>query len=327
MRKSLLIIAVLILILANMTSCIGIGSGALFDNPDEYTGTKGNASEGVEVSTDPLMMTGAYLKTIKGIEQIEVNTVKKINEDWNKYKGTENDSLTAGLNGGIKYCDIYLGIIGGYVVLCNTDKKAPSGSAIVSGDIKSHYISVAGYEFVLVDRTMILYKDGKFETNILKLYEDRKLTDENIRTIHRRYLEYIRKYDPDYAYLDKEPINEEELALINAAWLKKTGNLYAETLEETRIGKNYCFGKFGEDIVFRVTTKEATELFDYPVPGAAITFFDFGNEFEIWVLHDGELVELNDAYNQGLFTQKELASMVAYHDHFSALDGQMVNLY
>ena len=304
MKKRIAFILALFLLLSALPSCIGIGSSQLSYDPYPTSDTEAVKT----VAKTPNILSGAYLDTVKGIEPLYSDTVDEINEAWREsYNGT----LFYELNRGTKYSDLYLGIVGGYVVVGFNDRMPVSPGTYDDCSYLAQYVSAAGYDFYVGGHNLYLYKDGVFGSDINKLYSEGKLSAEDVKTINYRYHEYVRYYNPDYEWLDKVPINEEELALINAAWEKRSGEIYAESLDKTT-GARYCFGKFGENIVFKITgEKETNDFFTFEIDG--VEFHGYNQEFEIWVLRDGELYTLADAYANGFITKTELISMSKYN--------------
>lgn len=303
---------VLFLIILSFSSCAGIGDGQFTYVPDLTTEPVGETEiESVNASL-PTLFSGVYLDTVKDIEPLYTDTVAEISTAW---KEQFSGDLFYDLNEDTRYSDLYLGVVSGYVVVGFNNKAPLSPGMFEADDYLSHRVSAAGYDFVVSGRKLYLYKDGVFESDIEKLYKEGKLTAEDVKTINYRYHEFVRYYDPDFEWLDKVPINEDELALINAAWEKKTGEIYAESLEQTT-GARYCFGKFGENIVFKITDEpETNDFFTLEIDGTE--FQGYGHEFEIWVLRGGELCSLADAYANTYITKSELVSMAKYNNEIA----------
>ncbi len=300
---------VLFLIIFSFSSCVGIGDGEFINEPDFSSKPVEETTPAVIDASLPTQVMGVYLDTIKGIEPLYSDTVDEISAAWNKqYTG----NLFYDLNKDTAYSDLYLGIVGEYAVVGFNDKAPPSPGQYQSTDYLVQYVSAAGYDFYVSGRMLYLYKDGAFESDIEKLYREGKLTAEDVRTINYRYHEYVRYYDPDFEWLDKVPINEEELASVNEALEKRSGMIYADSLEKTT-GERYCFGKFGENIVFKITDeKETGDFFTLDIDG--VSFHGYDREFEIWVLRGGELYTLSDAYASGFISKAELVSMSKYNN-------------
>lgn len=310
MRKEISII--LFLIVLSLSSCAGIGDGGFAYQPNLSSEPATDDSPELVDASLPSMLAGVYLDTIKDIEPLYTDTVTEISTAWEEqFSGT----LFYELNGGRSYSDLYLGIVGGYVVVGYNNRTPDIPGLMQDASYLSARVSAAGYDFYVSGFKLYLYKDGVFESDIEKLYREGKLTADDVRTINYRYHEYERYYDPDFEWLDKVPINAEELALINDVWEKRTGEIYAESLDGTT-GARYCFGKFGDNIVFKITDdKEIGDFFTLAID--EVEFFEFNYEFEIWVLRGGELCTLSEAYASGYITKAELVSMSEYNNNIA----------
>ncbi len=268
------------------------------------SGTTDEISEIIDdADTESDYLFGSYLDPIENLEPLTNEILEMVNSC--RSLGDVNISeLNDGMSSGKKY----YGTIEGYVVLWEI------------GDTDATYsIGLAGYDFYYHSGFDIyLYKDYK-STNIQKAYQDGFISDDFIKTIYLRSNEYMR-YFTDRNIIDKIPITEEDLSAINLAWKNEFGeaSIYAESLAEVQLGKQetYCYGKFGNNIVFRAKDESVVsdEFFtDYEVAG--FTFTIFWPSKEIWVYSNDRIIPLSQAYDEGILTYADMKAIYYRHSY------------
>lgn len=279
------------------------------------SGIEGTTSAGESTETE--YVDGDYLNPIKGLEPLPVGMIDEMNVAYSKVISINTDVRITTLEclNTSKYSDRYLGILNGYLILFDSampDSYATSAFCAVS---------IEGYDFYFNEGFDIkVYKEGTF-LSLKEAYESGKLTLENIKIIYLRNNEYNRYYSPELKIADKVPINRDDLDLINKAWKKKFGesDRYASSLEEVQLCQSdYCFGYFGSNIVFRVVDWSNSPNIDFGLDVAGYSFTCAMFAFEIYVLHEEEIITLSEAFEQGLLTEYQIGC-IAYMNDISSI--------
>ncbi len=278
-------------VVSNFTA--GAGSGTAEENSGIIDDTEANSDH----------IFGSYLDPIKDLEPLTNELLNMVNSC--RSLGNVNiGELNEGMSSGIKY----YGTIEGYVVLWE-----------VGDTDATHSIGLAGYDFYYHSGFDIyLYKDYKRVT-MQQVYEDELITDDFIKTIYLRSNEYMR-YFTDRNIVDKIPITAEDLSAINTAWKDKFGetSIYAESLTEVQLGKQdtYCYGKFGNNIVFRSRDESVvTEEFFTYYEIAGFTFTICWPSKEIWVYSNDRIIPLNQAYDEGILSYADMEAIYYRHSY------------
>lgn len=235
-----------------------------------------------------------YLEPIEGLESLPESLI-------GEYPFNEiNSAITS---------NSYLGCFSGYYVVFY---KAYEFDGYGHDDVK--VIDIGGYLFWGNHYAkMIAYKDDMVY-ELLDLYEEGIISDEQVNIVYLRYNEYMKYFNPESIVLDYTTINDSDLQLINEAWERKFGNgqIYAETVYDTRNNNmsEYCFGKINDVIVFRTNKTRSDNVNTFKI---ADVKFSYGSPTEFWVYKDGDLYSLNDAYNMGCLTKEELEGISMFN--------------
>lgn len=256
-----------------------------------------SAYANIENDEDSDYVYGNYLKPIEGLEPLT-------KEFYDLFKNNLNHSY---------YSDRYLGTFSGCPVLFDVPDPGELGSDGFC------FFTISGYDFYYSQGFSIRIYSGKECWTLKDGYEKGLLNDVDIETLYCRNNEYMLFFKPHLDIVDKKPITEEELQNINKAWeqLFGAGEKYADSLDMIQLGhSDFCYGKFGNNIVFRDRNKDALSNADYRIEIGDSIFVCPPIIFQIWVYRDENIYSLLEAFNNSLVTADEI-KYISYMNCYS----------
>lgn len=186
-------------------------------------------------------------------------------------------------------------------------------------------VTVAGHAFSMpTSFTLAVFYDNQL-IDLADAYEEGLLTEEQIAqivSIHQKSQFYVNQNQhaippaQQESFVLLEPPSEAVVKEINSALQEK----FSITREPKWFNgdKGKCvryYGTYGDCVV--IFTSDYDPMFDEErIIGAGGYVFYHGRQFSIEVFHNGELIFLPDAYENGLLSEEQLAEIAVYHANF-----------
>lgn len=243
----------------------------------------------------------------------EINDVIKVNLDYvNYYEGSS-----------------YYGMINDCVII--RDSTYIDMGVVVYGRYE-----IAGYLFEWIHEfTILVYRDGESCT-LQEAYEKGWLTKKQVEVIHtqnhRRYAErirLIRAIDSYISYPEKEPLSEQKKQEISGAFLKRYNTALDWNNAYTFYG-TLNYGTVNNCAILMTVEQEAEPA--YCLQKIAHTPFEWLAPFKLYAYCDGEVCELQEAYDKGWFNrhhielirERNIQNYVAiYKEIYGSVEGEV----
>ena len=116
-----------------------------------------------------------------------------------------------------------------------------------------------------------------------------------------------------------EPLSVEKQAEVEAAWKEKSGEKLlwcgVRLANGKIIAEDRYYGTFNDCVVIcHIIPRNFGELGKLEIAGQEMLL---GAPFEIWIYSNGELIEIEDAYESQLITADDIAKIAEYHNDFA----------